>query len=337
MIYIYIPSYPALKLVYYFQEKDEKITVVSSNSEILKTCRMFNIPVIEMNLKILRPVSRNTLLSPKAWHSHFRSLDKYVNSLLDNLKEGSFYFTILCIDVIGLHVIQKISQKKHNLDLIFWPEVHNPLRLKNVWPKTINEFKYFLLNNILYSPFYSYKEETSGRYLFVGNKFLRKNNIKIWNNSKPHYSSVSSLNLNVNSKFIVILGGYSLESDSGFFDKDELCKAYSFINNILDNVYYKPHPGAYEIDGCLNDLRLFPYDFLPIEILTKNIKLAIGVASTVLPFLANKGVPSISLLRIVPCHGLNREEWISMLQQSSKNVLFPSTLDELEELLNHYT
>jgi hypothetical protein len=336
MIYIYAPSYPALKLMYYFHEKNEKITIVSSNREVLKACKIINIPVIEMNINILRPVSKNTSLSLKAWYRHFKSLDECVNSVVDNLKGGVFYFTVLCIDIVGLHVIQKISQKTHNLKLVFWSELQNPGGLKNVWPKTVSEFKYFLLSNILYSPIYSYKEDTSGRYLFVGDRFIRKNNIKIWNSLKPHYSNSSIINLNLESEFVVILGGYSLEIDSGFFDKNELCETYSLINNILDNVYYKPHPGPYKIDGCLNDFNLFPYDFLPIETLCKNIKLAIGVGSTVLPFLANKGVPSISLIKIISCHGIDRNEWVDMLQKSSKNLLFPSTLDELKELLNYY-
>ena len=132
----------------------------------------------------------------------------------------------------------------------------------------------------------------------------------------------------------MLVGGYSLESDILVYGED-LSAVYSHISEILPDIIYKPHPGNYQIDGCLKEMEVFSHPFLPIEAIMKNLRLVISPNSGCLDVLADHKVPVICLIDMLSCPGLNKQVW-KQQKLRSPNIQFPQSIVELDRLLLEY-
>jgi len=343
MIYIYMQSYPLFSLVFYFRSLGREITILTSNESIQRLCADNKILVILLSLQGIGTINKYNFFLFNSWSTHFKNLNYLTKCLASNLQGGYLYFSSLEVDLIGPHIISDIARNRSDIKVVYFLDGPKK-RGKKILPKTIKDLWNLIVTNILYSPNYVFRRYSDYRTLSVGRYFLQVNNIKEWTNKKV-YSVKFNIDLpkDLDKNLVLIIGGYSLERDSIDFGGN-LCKLYLFIQKIIPNVYYKPHPGLHSIDGCLQDLSIFPYPDLPMESIDKHTRLVISHGSMAMIKLASSGVPCISLLKLLDNDSVvNRHEWENILINPSNikiskenRIKFPNSMEQLEGLLMSY-
>lgn len=336
--YVYSPSYPSVRLIQYFINNKDNVKVITCNPSIRNLCEYMDWDVIWFKSDTLMPVTKKNVLNIISWFNHYKLLKKAVSDVVETIEEGELYFTTLGIDIVGLHLIQKIARHKKS-KIFYWPEVEHPSSLKNKFPTSIRELTELIKTNVLYSPIFTYKSEVSGKYIFVTEKYLSLNNITTWDGcevwEKDVYEKMKIPNLEKNSIYL-LLGGYSLTDDENIFGK-KLGTIYNILKEELPDCQYKPHPGNYKIDGILKKFELFKYLDLPYEFIHQHLKVVICIASTGVSYLSNKNVKLISILDLLDLDNERKIEWKNQLiKMCNGNIEFPKTNGELKILLSDF-
>jgi len=334
MKYIYSPSYPSVRLICYFIQQGEEITVISPNLDIIKLCHFMKWPVISFDYEMKSKPRTWDLWNPVKVLRFKRDLQKRFEQISSQCTNGTLYFTVKCIDLVGLDLIARFAEQRKDLDVTYWPEGKEDAS-KRVLPSNIRELLYLLLYNLMYKPYFHYRRVSSGTFVWAQGNFIAKYRINELTSPDVHAIDVyKGLAMSTNSLECAIIGGYSLKMSDMIYDVEDLKESYGFIKQNVPDVYYKPHPGSDKLDRFFDDYNIFPA-YVPSEFLVKSVKVVIAAATTSMNYLAKSGVTCISILDLIRTKdGFDKKAWKQkMLEESDHRIKFVRSREELKEHL----
>lgn len=335
MKYIYAPSYPSIRLICYFIQRGEEVTVITANPDIIKLCEMMKWLVITFNYELENQPRVYEIWNPIKIFKFKKNLDILFSQISSKCIKGQFYFTMLCIDLLGLDLVSRFALLRKDLDVTYWREGKSGTS-KKVLPNNIRSLAQLAYFNILYQPRFHYKEAAGGRFVFAQDNFLSRYNIKELIRPDIHDLDVfSDLSISNLAGATVIIGGYSLEMDSMIYEIEDLKDIYNFIAEKVPSVYYKPHPGCENKIGSFFDSYNILPAYVPSEFLVNSVKVFIAGATTSMNYLAKSGARCISILDLVRTKStFDKEEWKKkMLFESNNKIKFVQSREELRKYL----
>lgn len=338
--YIYSPSYPSVRLIQYFINKGDKVKVITSNASIRSLCNYMKWDMIWFEADKVQQIVKRNVWNPVSWYRHYKILNVLVDEIILQIHEGELYLTTLGIDIVGLHLIQKIADRHNIIQIRYWAEVQYPPPLNQSYPVSLRELITLIRFNILFSPQYTFKKEISGKYLFVTDRYLVRNNISIFSDDEVWVGDVyETMKMpGVEEKSIsLILGGYSLAQDEEIFGNG-LKSVYEVIQSTLPDCLYKPHPGEYKLDGILKNFDLYEYTDIPYEYLHNHLQLVICLGTIGVAYLAKKNVKVISIIDLLGIDDNKKKEWKKLLIEScDDSIAFPQDMTDLKSMLLDYS
>ncbi len=336
MKYVYSPSYPSLRLICYFIQLGEEVTVISINPDIISLCHYMKWPVIPLeDCSHCLPRMRE-ILNERKTRKYKKSLQERFEKVSSLCQEGTLYFTIQCIDIEGLDLIARFASERPDLHLTYWCEGDSDVPMK-VLPATYREWAYLYYYNKLYKPRYCYRSGRDGKHVWAQEDFLKKYNI--WVIAKPDIRKMDiyrGLSCSAIEAQYVIIGGYSLEESALFYNIEDLKNVYSSIKEVVPDVYYKPHPGVSELESFFDTYQMYP-SYVPTEFMVNTTCVAIAAATTAMSYLAKAGVTCVSVLDLLrPEKGIDHAAWKKkMLEESDHKIIFVQSVEELTKILSN--
>ncbi len=335
MKYIYSPSYPSIRLICYFIQQGEEITVISPNLDIIKLCHFMKWPVISFDYEIKSKPRTRDLWNPIKVLRFKKDLQKRFEQISAQCKDGTFYFTVKCIDIIGLDLAARFATERRDLNVTYWCEGGGEDASKRVLPNNLRGFLYLLSCNLLYKPYFHFRRVSSGTYIVAQRDFLTKYGINELTTPNIHAMDVyKGMACAIPPVSHVIFGGYSLEMSAMIYDIEDLKENYDFIRKNVPDVYYKPHPGPSKLESFFDNYNIFPA-YIPSEFLVGNAKVVIAAATTSMNYLAKSGVTCISILDLIRTkEGFEKKAWKQkMLDESDGKIRFVQSREELQAYL----
>lgn len=340
--YVYCPSYPSLALVAYFTSQHEAVCVVSPNEDVCKAARDLGIPILRLDYAKLTPPRIRHFLMPQKWLQYRKALRQFSQDMSERIEPGSaFYFTITCIDLIGLHLIDSLIRNRKDVEFHFWNETPGE-SLSDIRPACFaspRNLINLLYVNYYYKPFFYHGMYSGGMYFFASDGFLKRSNVKTLTltdlpDANP-YNSIGDKIANEYAGDVIFIGNYSLDFESEWFDREDLLSMFKVLKHHCADIVYKPHPGPSVVDSPFGTWRVAP-KHIPSEILCRKARLVIGTATTAMNALAKGGVTCISLAYLLKsCQGFDKEFWVSkMKHESNENIIFVRTPQELSQYLD---
>lgn len=335
MKYIYCPSYPAIRLVCYFITQNEPITIITSNLDILKLCKVMQWPVITFNSTIKNRPRVYEIWNPIKIREFRKKIDEIFLEISNQCqKDSQLYFSMLCFDLLGLDLIARFTRKRADLKIIYWRENISCIS-KRVFPPNIRKLAQLIYFNLLHQLSFQYQKCQSDEFIAVNDNFLSQHNITEL--ILPNIYDIDVFNNLIIPQMpapIIILGGYSLEMDAITYNTEDLKGIYHFIKELRPDVYYKPHPGCEKIEIFFESYNIFPA-YIPSEFLAKSTKIVISTATTAMNYLAKSGVTCISILDLIQTkQSFDKEGWRKkMLTESANQIKFVESKEALERYL----
>ena len=338
MKYIYSPSYPSVRLICYFIQQGEEITVISPNLDIIKLCHLMKWPVISFDYEMKSKPRIRELWNPVKVLRFKRDLQKRFEQISSQCTNGTLYFTVKCIDLVGLDLIARFAEQRKDLNVTYWCEGRKDLSERTT-PNGLEELVCISYLNLIYKPNYHFRSSPEGKYIGFQEDFLQKYGIHEFSEPDIHAMDVyegiaaSSISSSISLRCI-ILGGYTLEMSAGIYEIKDLKETYHFIKEIVPDVYYKPHPGPSKLESFYDNYNIFPA-YIPSEFLANNAKVVIAAATTSMSYLAKSGVTCISILDLIkPTKQFDKKAWKQkMLDESDGKIRFVQSREELQTYL----
>lgn len=334
MKYIYSPSYPSIRLICYFIQQGEEITVISPNLDIIKLCHLMKWPVISFDYEIKSKPRTRDLWNPVKVLRFKRDLQKRFEQISSQCTDGTLYFTVKCADLVGLDLIARFASHRRDLNVTYWCEGGKDLSERTT-PNGLEELVCISYLNLIYKPNYHFRSSPEGKGIWVQEDFLQKYGIHEFSEPDIHamdvYEGIAASSI---SSRCIILGGYSLEMSAMIYDIEDLKENYDFIREIVPDVYYKPHPGPSKLESFFDNYNIFPA-YIPSEFLVGNAKVVIAAATSSMNYLAKSGVTCISILDLIRTKdGFDKKaRKQKMLDESDGKIRFVQSRKELQTYL----
>jgi hypothetical protein len=324
--YIFISSYPGLKLAFYFARNKTEFTIVTPTEDVIKLCNLLNYNCISYKLDALMPVKFFWLLS-----RYKKKLNIEAGKIIKKLDSGRVFYTIPGVDLTGMELISVIARQRKDIDITYWQD--GEFNKKKI-DFSLKKHIVGLLVNTVYSTGFEWVKVGEGEFLFNKDNFISKNKISIWEGEDVHaLDNFKGIDVSFDKIPILIIGGYSLEQDSQMFSKKDMVNVFSHILKSTKDVYYKPHPGNSIIDPIFKSCKLVPA-YIPLELLTEHIDVAIGVMSVSMEYLAKNGVNCISIMDMVEVYEdvVDEVYWKKRMNRNSEfKIKFPQNRLELDK------
>jgi len=339
MNYIYCASYPSLRLVFYLISLKKKVTIITFNNDILLVANDLNIPVKYIDvLTITVPRVRQTL-NPFNILKFRNDLKEVFLKLSSEIKAGTFYFTLHCIDLHGLNLISLFVKNRKDLSVKYWQDYQGDCGVKVVYLLSFFKLAELIYVNLLFKPYLFYGKVAEGQFFFATKSFLNRREINvvetadIWN--QEIYNDLKFGLTEKYSNSAVLLGDYSLAANFFAYKEQSVLSIHQFLKAHCTNLVYKQHPGPGEIDSYFSDC-VIAEKHMPSEILCLKSRLVISLATTAMGTLAKLGVTCVCIIYLVePQPDFDREWWVSkMTRDSDGKIVFVKTREELLKYLN---
>ena len=359
-VYFYIPGGESLIILYHLINKYNSLLVVITPSRtVVEVCKIFKINCVhpifyeETNFSLIKKI--------KNFNSKYDLINQIKNKSIELfelfftiflakkmskqlLSDGIFYFSTFFYDSPGIIFFSFLSKRSDITCRLIWP---SSIRFKEISKVPLFSVT-FILNIILDNLFSFHLHPIGGRVVGLNPNFIEKKNIKFTSEfynfplcfkKEIKNNLLNSYNIVLDSKKINILfiGDYSVDhgiSDLGqiyletlfFFDK--LC-----IQEKI-NLYYKPHPNYQSIDHySLKNFKIIRTQ-IPLEFFDNGSwDFIIGFASAVYTSLESKNCISLIKMKGLNSKGNNIPGAIIWMENLPKNLIFPSSLEELEKII----
>ena len=337
MHYVYCIAYEPLFFALYLKSLGEKITVVTHNKNIAKYCELENINFILFGNVRIRLISIYKIFALK------KILDDVLRKIA--LKKGDiFYLTGKFKTYNGFYLAKELSKKgvvyfynssKYPLER-YTPPKNKPFFLRGGIIRLI--LKLYLDVDLIYY-------NSRGIPCFgIDDRFLKKHNIKKYDID----ISADEMLLNVakNSEIIskkvdnLVVDQGALES---IIDSESLIKLYKNLLKLHVTFAFKRHPVRPKNLANSNFYTVFEkcYDvpeYIPVELFFNNIKKNVfSIYSTALVTASQfNHLKAISLLELVNWDNNTFKEEVKshLTKKSNDKILFPSSFDELKDIIN---
>lgn len=301
--------------------------IVSPTATAKKMCNILERTLIEVKIKVCL---KNLIIRPI-------KIKKELTRLIDIIGKGELHFSHTQFAVFCFILIDKAS--KENIPVFFHDfEFIYALAAKiNI---SIQNFKIYiqkLLVDLIYSVDLSFKDLNNNLVISIDDNFISHRNIVKIHDKDSYYEQTLTLFLNA-PKLTKIYTHVFLTQNllhNNFFDRNDLITLYRFLGQKKVNV--KLHPGMKEEEAIyFSDLTVKDND-LPAEFFFNSVEYSIISVHSAALITASKfeHLKSVSLLNLlVPkdktVFGKIKDD---LVKKSCGKIIFPKTLDELDEIL----
>lgn len=307
---------------------DTDITVVTPTYDIIKTCKVLQIPYISFDYK-----------SPVVIAKELKKTKKQVKDVCEQIKDGILHFSHTQFDVFCFLLVQEYSGKYgkvkfHNFE-VEYTELKKPCL-------SINYARNFIIMTLINAYFKSriILKTVSGLILLgINSKFIEKNNIELIDNKRDYYIKTleafkgNQLKTKDIGQIANLLLGQNFAGD-GIVKSGSLKKLYDYLAN--QNITIKSHPYMPEERFVCNRNEVPSY--LPAELFFSNIQNSVLAVHSAALITASKfkNLKSVSLVELVEWvdADFKKKVKLDLITRSENKILFPESLDELGALLN---
>ncbi len=331
--YFYAPSYVTLREYFYLKHRFQNVTLVSGHEDLVKLARYMQWDIIDC-CAAGQPLKNRSANTFKRLIQYWKRNNDTIDFVVSNINNGTFYFQTLLIDLWGLKLVQRLSQKK-NVEIIYLDNIKITSRYQQL--KRVNlSYRYLqVYNMLLYLLPFKWFDTGGGYYLGVDQSFLKKYGITHDRSMDPFYSIVEGPSVCSTVPIeVLIIGGVKLDENKTLLNPEDIKTVYRFIKKVQPNTYFKYHPGNIAHDEVSDSFKQVE-PFIPVEFLHKTIKMAIGDFSFSLINLSLRGVQCVSYLNLIETNpNYNKDFWVRLLTEGSKGrIRFVNSFDELAAML----
>lgn len=334
MNYVYCGSHLALLFALSLKNKGKKITIISSNEDIIRYCKDEKIDSIRLDF--IRP-------SISKLNKIFK-LKKMLNSALEQIKCGKddcLFLTGAMKGYDSFYIAKELSKRRckiYNTD-------PTGIEFKEFKPVFLRGIFIRLAFKLILNLDLQYYTVRGVPFLGVDDKFLKKYNIIDYPLDITHEELIIDVAKNIKSKRKTCK---NLIIDQGSFGDilkpGSIKKMYENLLKIPAEYTFKKHPGPVEKDS-LSDIsvnQLFKNceeapRYIPAELLFNSINNSvISVFSAPLITASHfKHLKSISLIELVEFNdeSYKRKVKNNLIEKSNNKILFPNSFEELKSIL----
>ena len=152
MNFIYCPSYPSLKLVFYLISLKEQVTIITYNRDIFLVANDLDIPVKFLDVDMITIPRVRQILNPFNIVKFRIEMNGLFEKLSSEIKSGNFYFTLHCIDLPGLHFISLFVKNRKDLNIKYWQDYQGDCGVKAIYILPLFKIAELIYVNLLYKP-----------------------------------------------------------------------------------------------------------------------------------------------------------------------------------------
>ena len=339
MIYVFCGAYKALLFALYLKSLRNEITIVTNNKDVVQYCESENINYVKFELIRPKVVSIYKVFSLK------RMLDETIEKI-DIGKDDKFFITGISKAVDYFYLAKELSKKGVGYyklvdgeEKIFDPPKFKPFFIRGAILRST--LKLVMGLDLIY-----YRNQITNPNLGIDYKFFKKYNI---NEYEPSFE-FEELILEAIKKSKINYKEYdNLLIDKGPFSEyvefSSMKRLHEKLFGFPFSFAFKKHPSPVfhndpsqaEFYKYFNRCDEIPR-YIPAELFFNNVrKSVLSICSTAL-ITASKleHLKSIALLDLVEWHDKTyKEECRERLIKASNNkIFFPSSFDELKEILS---
>jgi len=339
MNFIYCASYPSLKLVFYLISLKERVTIITYNRDILLLANDLGIPVKFLDVYMIAIPRVRQILNPFNILKFRNEMYGLFLKLSNEIKVGTFYFTVHCIDLPGLHFISLLVKNRKDINIKYWQDYKGDCGVKVMYILPLFKIAELIYVNLLYKPSLFYGKVADGKFIFATKYFLNKKEINIVEPADIWGTKIyKNINFDLVEKYIdsvVLLGDYSLKANFNVYTEQSVLSVFDFLKEHCVNLVYKQHPGPGDLDSYFSEC-VIAEKHIPSEILFTKSRLVIALATAGLSTLAKLGVTCVCLHYLVdPQPDYDSEFWVSkMTLESDGKIIFVKSREELLKYIN---
>jgi len=337
--YFYAPSFVTLREYSYFKTLYPDIILISLNPVLIDFAKLMKwdliaFPLYDYNETRVKSSFVRDIYALKYYNNLNKEIEKRIVRIL---QKGMFFSSCLLIDLWGIKILKQIAKIKKDVNVVCLHDYDVSSRIKKVKNLPFDKLLLQIKSSLLYGLRLDWFNTGSGEYLGVDrDKFTKKYKFENRNSVEAFCGKVSygEVDIDIEPIRCLILGGYGIDDNKSLISTDSIRKVFNFIKKVKPDTCFKYHPGKNFHDELSDSFKQVPSG-IPVEFLSKKIKIAISDFSWALISLSELGVKCISYLKLLDTYpDLDKYFWIEKLTKNSRGkIVFVDSFEELENLL----